>query len=99
MRHDLILVRLSAIQIERAKAANGKRKRITHALLCGPYGQRFGTELDCRKYFEAWRPERGMFPNLFRCAREADQYEINNYETTFNLVMKLIAANERGNGQ
>ena len=39
MRHDLVLVPLSRDQIAKAKEAHGKRKRITHALLCGPHGQ------------------------------------------------------------
>ena len=30
--------------------------RITHALVCGPYGQMFGTERQCLKYFTAWDP-------------------------------------------
>ena len=32
---DLILVALTPEQIAKAKAVNGPRKRITHALLCG----------------------------------------------------------------
>ncbi len=31
-----------------------RRKRITHALICGPYGQVFGTEKECLQYFTAW---------------------------------------------
>ena len=47
MKHNLTLVTLTADQIANAKEANGQRKRITHALICGPYGQKFGTEKQC----------------------------------------------------
>ena len=36
MKHDLTLVRLDPEQIAKAKEANGARKKITHALICGP---------------------------------------------------------------
>lgn len=91
----LILVALDADQIRHAKRANGQRKRITHALLCGPYGQIFGTEKQCRKYFWAWDPNKGnVFPHLFSRAREARRCEITDYRTTFNLVNKLIAVED-----
>ena len=48
---SLILVTLTSDQIEQAKATNGKRKQITHAFLCGPYGKIFGTEMQCRKCY------------------------------------------------
>ena len=98
---DLVLVKLTAAQVENAKAVNGRRKRITHALLCGPYGQIFGTENQCRKYFDAWRPEhrievrsghfQPLFPNLFRAGVE-EQAEIVDFRTTHNLVTRLIEA-------
>ena len=47
MKHNLTLVILTPEQIARAKEANGSRKRITHALVCGPYGRMFGTERQC----------------------------------------------------
>ena len=53
-KHNLTLVTLTPNQILRAKEVNGKRKQITHALICGPYGQRFGTERQCLKYFNGW---------------------------------------------
>lgn len=94
-RCPLILVALDADQIRHAKRVNGQRKRITHALLCGPYGQIFGTEKQCRKYFWAWDPSKGnVFPHLFNRTREARGYEITDYRTTFNLVNKLIAAED-----
>ncbi|EGR1559814.1 hypothetical protein D6Y19_24695 [Vibrio parahaemolyticus] len=55
MENSLILVALSEEQITQAKAANGQRKKITHALLCGSYGQIFGTEKQCLKYYNAWK--------------------------------------------
>ena len=57
MKHNLTLVILTREQITQAKEANGSRKRITHALVCGPYGQMFGTEKQCLKYFTAWDPD------------------------------------------
>ena len=94
-KSPLILVELDADQIRRARRVNGERKRITHALLCGPHGQIFGTEKQCRKYFWAWDPEKGkVFRYLFSRAREARRYEITDYLTTFNLVNKLIAAED-----
>ena len=93
-KHDLILVKLSPDQIAAAKEANGRRRRITHALLCGPYGQRFDTEKQCRRYFEAWDPARGMFPGLFRKAVETEHYRITDYQTTWDLVGTLIRISE-----
>ena len=103
-RYTLILVTLSPEQIAKAKEINGKRKQITHALLCGPYGQMFGTEKQCLKYWSVWRPENrieispgqyeAMFPNLFDRSVVTNNFEISEFESTFNLVNKLIAAEE-----
>ena len=93
-KHDLILVKLSPDQITAAKEANGRRRRITHALLCGPYGQRFDTERQCRRYFDAWDPAREMFPGLFRKAIETEHYCITDYHTTWDLVGTLIRISE-----
>ena len=79
MRHDLVLVPLSQDQIAKAKEAHGKRKRITHALLCGPYGQLFGTEKQCLKYYEVWS---AIFPQLFKQAYQAEDYAaIDDFQT------------------
>ena len=79
MRHDLVLVPLSQDQIAKAKEAHGKRKRITHALLCGPYGQLFGTEKQCLKYYEVWS---SIFPQLFKQAYQAEEYAaIDDFHT------------------
>ena len=43
MKHNLTLVILAPEKIARAKEANGSRKRVTHALVCGPYGRMFET--------------------------------------------------------
>lgn len=100
MKHNLVLVRLNSDQVARAKEENGHRKRITHALICGPHGQRFGTEKQCRKYFVAWNPKGhqynpvAIFPDLFDKAIETDSYEITDYESTWDLVMKLIDAQD-----
>lgn len=90
-KHDLLLVALSAEQITRAKVANGKHKRITHALVCGPYGQMFGTEKQCRKYFWAWDPDKGrVFPTLFARAVITDNYALSDFKNTPELTLKLI---------
>ena len=103
-KYNLVLVKLDPNQIARAKDANGSRKRITHALLCGPYGQIFGTENHCLKYFTAWDPKsrievspgkfRAIFPTLFDKAISTDTHEIIDYESTFGLVEKLFEASE-----
>ena len=102
MKHTLLLVRLNEDQIARAKEVNGARKGITHALICGPYGQIFGTEKQCLKYFMAWSPTYywpgklgAIFPNLFDKEKRTKKHKITNYETTFDLVEKLIEANEK----
>ena len=90
-KHELILVSLNKAQIARARKANGKRKQITHALLCGPYGQIFGTEKQCLKYYLVWRD---IFPALFSESIETTNYEIAEYRSTFDLVNTLIEAND-----
>ena len=91
---DLILVTLSQDQIAKAKAENGERKKITHALLCGKYGQRFDTEKQCRKYFDAWTTI--FVPSLFPRAIITGQHQIRNFKTTFNLVNLLLDASDHG---
>ncbi len=104
MKHNLTLVTLTADQIAKAKEVNGPRKRITHALICGPYGQRFGTEKQCLKYFNAWDPAyrieiapgrfKAIFPDLFDKAVKTDKFDIADYESTWDLTMKLLKASE-----
>ena len=90
-RHELIPVSLNEEQIANAKEANGSRKRITHALLCGPHGQMFGTEEQCLKYYLAWRD---IFPALFSKSVETTNHKIAEYRSTFDLVNKLIEADD-----
>lgn len=85
------LVKLSDEQIEKAKTKNGERKTYTHAVLCGNLGQIFGTEQYCKKYFNAWSK---IFPKLFDGGVVQDFHDIDNYETTFDLVNILIAKND-----
>ena len=80
-----------ASQIEQAKGANGQRKQITHALLCSPHGQIFGTEKQCRRYYAVWKT---IFPKLFPSHFETKNWEIARYESTFGLVERLIEAEE-----
>jgi hypothetical protein len=91
MKYDLVLVSLNQQQIEKAKEINGARKQITHGLLCGPYGQMFGTEKQCRKYYSVWV---NIFPLIFEKGLETENHEITNYEATFNLVNKLIEVHD-----
>lgn len=91
MKAQLVLVTLNEEQTKKAKEANGARKQITHALLCGPSGQIFGTEKQCRKYYSAWS---AIFPNIFSEALESSHHEINDYSSTFDLVNILIAKHD-----
>ena len=86
------LVTLNNEQIARAKKENGERKQISHAVVCGEYGQLFGTEMFCRKYFSAWCE---IFPHLFSGGEEVTTVELSRLKSTPDLVMKLIKANDR----
>lgn len=86
MAQPLVLVRLTEAQIALAKAANGPRRAISHAVVCGDFGQLFGTEKQCRKYFDTWRK---IFAHLFSGSFEAESFEIRSFETTFDLVNLL----------
>ena len=109
MKCNLTLVTLTPEQVSQAKEANGKRRRITHALVCGPYGQIFGTEKQCLKYFEVWDPAyrfevspgkyKSMFPRLFDEAVKTDKFDIIDYTTTPNLVGKLFETSDRAKSQ
>ena len=102
MKHNLTLVILTPEQIARAKEANGSRKRITHALVCGPHGQMFGTERQCLKYFTVWDPDhrievapgkfQALFADLFDKAVKTTAYAISDYRTTPDLATRLMEA-------
>jgi hypothetical protein len=92
MSNDLVLVKLSIEQIALATQANPRRRTITHALLCGTYGQMLGTEKQCRKYYRAWKD---IFRRLFDKVYETEMHPIQRYESTFNLVMLLIQEDDR----
>lgn len=87
----VLLVELDDEQIRKAKEANGARKQITHAVVCGEYGQFFGSEKQCRKYYSAWSE---IFPKLFDGGKEVKGHEPASYESTFDLVNILIAAHD-----
>lgn len=91
MENSLILVALSEEQISQAKAVNGQRKKITHALLCGSYGQMFGTEKQCSKYYNAWKD---IFKDLFPESKIAQTCDVLHYASTFDLVNILISASD-----
>lgn len=102
MKHNLTQVVLTPEQVARAREASGSRKRITHALVCGPYGQIFGTERECRKYFALWDPDhrievapgqfQALFADLFDKAVKTTAYAIGDYRTTPNLAARLMEA-------
>ena len=91
MNHRLVLVTLTPDQVAKAKQANGKRKKITHALVCGPYGQIFGTEKFCLKYFDVWVE---IFPLLFSRRVKTGRHRITNFKSTSNMVTKLIEVHD-----
>ena len=102
--YSLTLVKLTHEQIAKAKVANGLRKRITHALICDPMDSGFGTENQCLKYWRVWDPDyrievspgqfRSMFGTLFDKAVKTDSYDITDFESAPNLVMKLMDADD-----
>ena len=102
MKHNLTLMVLTPEQIARAREANGRRKRITHALVCGPYGQMFGTERQCRRCFTVWDPDhrievapgqfRALVADLFDRAVATTAFRIDDYRTTPDLAARLMAA-------
>ena len=106
MKHNLTLVILTPDQIARAREANGSRKRITHALVCGPHGQLFGTEKQCLKYFTVWDPDhrievapgefRALIADLFDKAVKTTAYAIRDYRTTPDLATRLMEASGKG---
>lgn len=93
---DLVLTKLTDEQISLAKQASGSRLQITHALLCGSHGQLFGTENHCTKYYTAWKQ---LFKRLFHEVYKTEGYPIRRYQSTFNLVMLLIQADDRMQGR
>jgi hypothetical protein len=92
MENSLILIALSEEQISKAKAVNGQRKKITHALLCGSYGQMFGTEKQCSKYYNVWKD---IFKDLFAESKTVQVCDVIHYESTFDLVNILISASDK----
>ncbi len=94
MSNSLIFVTLTDEQIAQAKQINGVRKQITHALLCGEYGQFFGTEKQCTKYFSSWE---NLFKHLFSDVKSTDSYDIKDFESTFDLVNILTSASDKPN--
>ena len=103
MVDNLTLVILTPEQTARAREANAGRTRIAHALVCGPYGQMFGTERG-RKYFTLWDPDhrievapgqyRALFADLFEQAVTTTAYAISDYRTTPDLAKRLTEASD-----
>ena len=91
-KQPLVLVTLDPEEVLRAKEVNGKRKRITHALICGQYGRIFGTEKHCLKCYTVWS---GIFSSLFSKPLRTSSYAIDNFTSSFNLETRLRDANKR----
>jgi hypothetical protein len=89
---DLILAKLNDEQIIKAKEINGRRKLITHALIAGDFGTRFGTEKQCRSYYSAWSD---IFSHLFNECYETEHHEISQYTCAGNVILKLVEANKK----
>ena len=89
MLKSMILVSLSEEQVVRAKSTNGARLRITHAVLCLPHGQVFGTETQCLRYYERWAKR---FPMLFLRSYKTANRAISDYHSTVDLAAKLVKA-------
>lgn len=85
----LVLVKLNREQIASARQANEKPKGITHALICGRYGQMFGTEKQCLKYYKLWSDQ---FASRFSMWIRSRSYSIEDFRSTFNLRERLIEA-------
>ena len=84
---------MSDEQITLAKEANGKRKRMTHVLIAGDYGQIYGTEKQCLKYYNVWKD---IFKELFDGHANLQFVEqIEDYKSTFNLVKILISEHDK----
>lgn len=92
MDPDLVLVSLNDVQISKAKEVNGKRRQITHALVCGKFGVMFGTEKQCKKYYLVWKE---IFKSLFGRCYESSNYDLTTYECSGNVVMELIAESDK----
>ena len=88
MSENVLLVKLNAEQIKLAKHENGERTQISHAVVCGKYGQLFGTEKQCRKYYEVWKR---IFPYLFAGGIEVDDFNITDYESTLDTMVLIHA--------
>ena len=80
----MILAKLNSSQIEKAKVTHGQRKQMTHVLICEGYGQIFGSEKHCSKYYSAWKK---IFIELFSSIEKVDSLEsIPEFTSTFDLV-------------
>ncbi|EGQ8166964.1 hypothetical protein FDE04_25035 [Vibrio parahaemolyticus] len=68
-----------------------KRKYGKFFNTCCSYGQIFGTEKQCLKYYNAWKD---IFQDLFSESKTLQVCDVVNYESTFDLVNILIAASD-----
>ena len=89
MKDPIVFAKLTPSQIELAKEIKGRNKKITHAVVCGKYGQIFGTEKYCLKYFNVWKVD---MKKLFSKSIITENADIKDYNETFNLVHVLLRA-------
>lgn len=92
-KRPLLLVTLTPSQIALAKDANGARRKITHALVCGDLGQDFGTEKQCRDRYDTWKLDS---MDLFSEARECNAYDFSHFVGNRALVLELVDASSSG---
>ena len=77
MAKDLVLVSLNDQQIAQAKAANGADQDITHAVVCGDHGVKFGTHEQCQKAYSFWG---SVFSDIFDRTYVTQEYDLPTYD-------------------
>jgi len=88
----IFFVSLTEDQIKKAKAVHGQQFHITHAVVCGKYGQWFGTKKQCEKYYSAW--EHIYRESLFDDSAEISTYEFKRYDSD-DLTGILMKADDK----
>ena len=56
-------------------------------MLCGSYGNIFGTEKNCRKYFSVWSR---IYTDIFHEYYETNDIEIIDFNITSDLSIQLV---------
>ena len=88
---SLILLALSPKQRKRAHKANpGLGSVPAYVVLCGQYGQLFGSASQCRSLYEWWRNQ--YLDALFASAFESKSFPVDDYRSTPDLDAVLARA-------